>query len=446
MPAHTPNDPSYPQYPAPVYPTTSRDDEIKAPYDDLIDQYATPYGTQANRTFAVDPASMSRHGRQPSVPLSKHSYETSKDFKSLDGHGRDPPDWEYPPQLAKEETAEKEKKTWRSYIPDSLACRLYLLTVLVETAIDLAIEGDIFLRFHQAHSSQSQDMATRRMPVYLSIFAMAHVFQFIMALDAVWARNVLQFISLAIFNALFLLYAIIQITEINAVPLASSDGITHVSINTLAIIIPIVISVAEVAYIALGWKIYTEFGWKVYKFLGADRRIKTMFTHHQIFLCLVKFDLFFWVGFSVQFIFLVLSSHNAEFYLTCAALPLSIVVLIEGHLAARHENKWMMLSFMTGCGGAMVYFVYKLVKVLRFKATPTFSEVWQTLTTFSIIAIILLIITFIFALLVMSNFGRGLKAQIEKNKHKTAGGLARGKSQYVHRGPMSTHPNRMSID
>lgn len=85
-----------------------------------------------------------------------------------------------------------------------------------------------------------------------------------------------------------------------------------------------------------------------------------MFAHHQIFLCLVKFDLFFWVGFSVQFIFIILQQHNAEFYLTCAALPLSMIVLVEGHLAARHENKAMMLSFMAGCGGAMVYFVYKV--------------------------------------------------------------------------------------
>ena len=59
------------------------------------------------------------------------------------------------------------------YIPDSIACRLYLLTILVETAIDLAIEGDIILRFHESNSSASNDMATRRMPVYLSIFALA---------------------------------------------------------------------------------------------------------------------------------------------------------------------------------------------------------------------------------------------------------------------------------
>ena len=113
MPAYTPNDPSYPQYPAPVHPTTTRDDDTKAPYDDLIDQYAAPYGNQASRTYAVDPTSMSRDGRQPSVPLSKHSFSTSKDFKSLDGHSQAHPDWEYPPQSTAE-IEEKEKKTWRS--------------------------------------------------------------------------------------------------------------------------------------------------------------------------------------------------------------------------------------------------------------------------------------------------------------------------------------------
>lgn len=162
---------------------------------------------------------------------------------------------------------------------------------------------------------------------------------------------------------MFLVYAIIQIGEVASIATTTSSVATTasgLSIHTLSIIVPIVISVAELAYVGLAYKIYTEFGWKVYKFLGADRRMKSMFTYYQIFLCLVKFDLFFWVGFSVQFIWLVLDSHNAEYYLTCLALPLSIVVLIDGHIAARRENKWMMYTFMTGCVGALVYFLYKV--------------------------------------------------------------------------------------
>jgi hypothetical protein len=164
-----------------------------------------------------------------------------------------------------------------------------------------------------------------------------------------------------IFNALFLVYAIIQITEIQrSSDLSGTTGISHIPINVLTTAIPIVISIAELIYICLAWKIYHEFGWKVYKFLGADRRIKKMYASYQVFQCLVKFDVFFWVGFSVQFIWLVLNASDWEYYVTCAALPLSVVLLVEGHLAARHENKWMMVTFMSGCVSALIYFVYKV--------------------------------------------------------------------------------------
>lgn len=165
----------------------------------------------------------------------------------------------------------------------------------------------------------------------------------------------------SVFNALFLLYAIIQIKEIQATMKdITGSGVSSIPIDVLTTIIPIVISVAEIAYIGLSWKIYHEFGWKVYKFLGADRRIKKMYAVYQIYECLVKFDVFFWAGFSVQFIWLVLQDTDWEYYVTCAALPLSLVLLVEGHLAARHENKWMMATFMMGCVGAMIYFIYKV--------------------------------------------------------------------------------------
>jgi len=423
-------------------PPPDDDEDFKAPYDDLIDQYATPFQKNSQHMeYNVHPSAFDQsNGAALSQKATHTSDVTGKDLEGSTVHGHD---WAYPPTTSKE--AKANRNCIYALIPDSIACRLYLLTILVETTIDLAIEADLLIRFHEVDKNEpDQEIVSRKMPVYLTIFALAHVFQFVLAVDAVAARNTLQFLFLALFNALFLVYAIIQIKEIQASLPQNTPGLSHIPINVLTMIIPIVISIAEVVYCALGWKIYTEFGWKVYKFLGADRRIKAMYAYYQIFLCLIKFDLFFWIGFSVQFIFLVLNNGDAEYYLTCAALPLSLIVLIEGHLAARHENKIMMWSFMAGCVAALVYFVYKLVKVLRFKNTdPVFSNVWGTLTTFSVIAILLLIATFIIACLVMQNFGRGLKKQISKNK---AAGVQRGKSLYVHRGPMSTHPNRMSIE
>jgi len=407
--------------------STHFSDIYKPSHDNLVDTNATPFAPNSqHKSYVLDTSSSDHKG----------------DFDDDDY-----PRAAYPPtsQLPPPDT----RTWWQKLLPDSIACRLYVITVLVETTIDLVIEGDILLRFHQADKlqplqpSQPNNIATasKKMPVYLSVFALAHVFQLGMALDAVYARNTLQFFALTVFNALFLVYAIIQSSEVrnSLSSVSSQSGFSHIPVNALTTVLPIVISIAELAYVALAWTIYNEFGWKVYKFLGADRRIKKMFAVYQIFQCLVKFDVFFWVGFSVQFTFLVLDRNSWEFYVTCAALPLSIVLLVEGHLAARYENKWMMISFISGCVGAMIYFSYKFVKVIFQKHTSEFAPVWESLTTFSVIAIILLVVTFVYAWMVMRNFGRGLKDQISRKQANA--GVKR--TAYP---SLSTHPNRMSID
>jgi len=182
--------------------------------------------------------------------------------------------------------------------------------------------------------------------------------------------------------------------------ISSQGGFSHLPVNVLTTVLPIVISIAELAYITLAWTIYKEFGWKVYKFLGADRQIKKMFAAYQIYQCLIKFDVFFWVGFCVQIGWLVLDRNSLEFYITSAALVLSIVLLVDGHLAARYENKWMMITFLSGCVAAMIYFCYKVwllrhclfpshfrlpilfIKVVVHKNEPEFSHVWESLSTF----------------------------------------------------------------
>ncbi|KIY51365.1 hypothetical protein FISHEDRAFT_64356 [Fistulina hepatica ATCC 64428] len=434
-----------PQYPSLHQRTRSEESDVKIGFDELIDNYSSPYAANAHpQTYAVPTLSTDALGprRGTTIPLSGKPSISAKSLVSSDDTHEPFPVGYPPPSLPM--ALAKSEPWWRKLVPDSLACRLYLITVLVETAIDIAIEGELMIRVYEDRDARGlDDVNANRMPVYLSIFALAHVFQFALAVDAVKHRNTLQFGALTIFNALFLVYAIIQIDEIRtSIATSSSSGvISSIPINVLTIIIPCVIGVAELAYIALGWKIYHEFGWKVYKFLGADRKLKKMYVNYQVYECLVKFDVFFWVGFSVQFIWLVLKIEDWEYYLTCAALPLSIVLLVEGHLAARHENKWMMITFLSGCVGAMVYFVFKLVKVQLYKRTD-FVDTWKTLTVFSVIAILLLMVTFVMSLLVMHSFGRGLKDALQRNSTAHRRKASVGANAALG----SMNPNRMSID
>jgi len=370
--------------------------------------------------------------------------------------------------------AKYEAKTslWSRIWPHSLACRLFVLTVLLQTILDLAIEGNMIIRFADIDSTGE---AIERMRVYLAIFALAHVFQFILAIDAVYNRNTLQFFFLCVFNALFLIYSGVQIGEVKAalqsVSTSNADTASSIPINLLTSSIPVVIAVCEVAYLALAYRIYAEFGWQVYKFLGADRRIKKMYGTLQVYNCIIKFDLFFWIGFSVQFIWLVLQSEkDAEYYITYAVFPLSVLLLLEGHLAARHESRWMMYFFMSGCVCALVYFVYKLYKTLLTRNTTPNQTIWESLTIFAVIAILLLFSTFFYATLILRNFGRGLKTQLDKSQSEqaqqpafgfrgskmfagyggnTTSGVAEAKRKQSIGGqqfPMSSNPYRMSIE
>ncbi|ELU44900.1 hypothetical protein AG1IA_01055 [Rhizoctonia solani AG-1 IA] len=93
----------------------------------------------------------------------------------------------------------------RRLVPNSFYCRLYLLVVLVESTIDVVIEGIIYLKMKDAldgleaassTDKQANDLTIKRLPVYLGIFAFAHVYQFILAMFAVHQRNIMQFVFL----------------------------------------------------------------------------------------------------------------------------------------------------------------------------------------------------------------------------------------------------------
>ena len=65
-------------------------------------------------------------------------------------------------------------------MPESIACCFYVAMVLIGTMVNLTIKGDLFLRLQQITlaNSVSQDgpggeVASSKMPVYLSIFAFA---------------------------------------------------------------------------------------------------------------------------------------------------------------------------------------------------------------------------------------------------------------------------------
>lgn len=115
-----PQQENYFQPPA-LYPTSypheqqlPEHEDTKAPYDDLIDQYATPYRQNSqHKSYSVNPVTF--NPSEPSLAYSSSHKQTTSDVtsKDLEGSSSQAHDWGYPPPPL---PVDKEKPNWLSMV------------------------------------------------------------------------------------------------------------------------------------------------------------------------------------------------------------------------------------------------------------------------------------------------------------------------------------------
>ena len=68
----------------------------------------------------------------------------------------------------------------------------------------------------------------------------------------------------------------------------------------------------------------------------------------KIYIAVLKFDFFFFLAFTVQFIVVVINTTDLEFYLTIAAIPITIVLLLLAGFWTRKESVVGMIITIVG--------------------------------------------------------------------------------------------------
>jgi hypothetical protein len=303
-------------------------------------------------------------------------------------------------------------------LPNSKHAWAFLLASVIEAVIVIVLESIVFELYF--NSSFSKGGLGKGIPIYLIIFVFSQIFQIILAYDAVRAQNTIQIIGFVLFNVCCLVYAIFQLTQIkssidhpNDPPPDKEDGVKLLNrISPFLISVAIVLGTCDIIYMYLGARLYQEFGWRIYKKIGADPKMRNNYRWYQIFLMLLKLDIFFFLGFSIQFLVLVLHAGDIEYPLTVVALPVTVLLLFVAAYAVRHESHLLMWIFLGGVISGMAYFIFKLFRMYDSTQTGKYLYTHEIMTLFASISLFLLTCTAGNAIICFRNFDSGLKQHI----------------------------------
>lgn len=312
---------------------------------------------------------------------------------------------------------------------------MYVISNVLFNSAIVAIEAVIFAWFQQSSDASGIDRCTAQddqcsqeailvqtIPIYLALFLFAGVYQVVISMWALNQRNTIQLLFLVFFSLAMLVYSGIQYDQIGGselIPKFENVFISREQASNFLIAVPCIIAGECIINGFLTYKLYKEFNWDIFKKLGADLKLKLALRDYLFFESLIIFDIFFFVGFTLQFIILVLQAKDVEFGLTIGVIPITIVILISAIFSVRKEFKAGVITFIILCFPGMAYFLFKLIRLYTAEAGPRkerFNRAHKTLTVFAVITIVFLILTVIYAIKTMLNFGKGLK---DRNKFST---------------------------
>ncbi|KAJ7774644.1 hypothetical protein DFH07DRAFT_106262 [Mycena maculata] len=304
------------------------------------------------------------------------------------------------------------------------AQKAFILTITIQAIVVLTMVAIIFRKVEVRVSFTGNFAADyKTLPCYLALFALAEIFELLMAFDALRLRNVIQLIGILLFHMALIVFAAIQIHETRSALLNKVDCATDPTntvncpgpgslwnaVEPFLIVVPCIIAAAW--FVMMFWirELYSEFGWAIFHVVGANPKMKRMYQWYQIMLCLLKFDFFFFIGVTMQLLIVVLAKNTAEFGVTIAAIPVVLLLLVLCGFAVQREIKWLMSISQVMMLAALSY-LYKLVRIYEPSSRAAYATTRASLTIFIIVAFILLFGTFAVGLRCFADFDRGLQA------------------------------------
>ncbi|TPX76337.1 hypothetical protein CcCBS67573_g02403 [Chytriomyces confervae] len=271
---------------------------------------------------------------------------------------------------------------------------------------------------------------------YHGIFLAAFLFWMIVTWDGVMHKNLMQVLSVNIYNFGLLVYSFLQIiqtkTDLEFVrpqlenpddPIASNTGLFLFA----QVMLPAIIGFVIPSFAYLTYRLHGEFGWRQYRITGGSKQLENVFFTYHILLLLLKFSVFFVIGFTIFDLVLTAVSDKGKVIIGISAAVVGILVPACGYYGARNERKHLIFLYMFGCLCVLAYIVQRVwqayYKEYETPESSYFDRSKLPFMLYACLSFLLVLVAFVYGFICLGNFNRGLKEVLDQEEKRRKGEL-----------------------
>ncbi|PYI07767.1 hypothetical protein BO78DRAFT_366031 [Aspergillus sclerotiicarbonarius CBS 121057] len=320
------------------------------------------------------------------------------------------------------------------YRPHSPWTWTFLVSLLLEAGVLIALETAIYVSFITTLFPAGEASTASRVPsTSFSMIIFGFLYQLLLAYDTLAKHSTPQVIGLCLYSLTLCIYNVLQYGELLE-SVAMLIDLAAISIDMYnytkeAMIVVAVITVTFTVWLSLvAWKLYGEFAWVAFRQVEADLDMRRRFIYFQLFITILKFDAFFFLGQLVQVAIMIVDALPVLFFPTIAVIPATSILLIATGIMVRHEKRLgtivcLPIGLYHGLRDHRIlhitllgFYLFLFTLFYKPETFTAFLPLRRILTFFGVIACLLSVCTIAMTALCLRQFGQGLKPYVSDSR------------------------------